>query len=156
MRRIQKWNMNSSVVWVSMCIYFGSPANKHERGTILFLSSAASRGLFFSQLRPLFHCSFDSRAQLFYRAGISGHRVALSVVEQDGRILVAHAVERHGAVNIGVVAADDVASRNVNQVFALVGKEALDGVVLDLDRRPTGKEYTELGRERWLACAHRN
>jgi hypothetical protein len=67
------------------------------------------------------------------------------MIEQHSRVLVTHAVERHGAVDIRVVAADNVAGRNVDIVLTLVSQQADDAVVLvQLDGWPAGEEDAAL------------
>lgn len=83
----------------------------------------------------------DDRHKLLQRAGVARKRVPLSVVEQLGRVLVAHAEEGHGAVNVGVVAADYVAGGNVDEVLALVGEQTMHlVVVVESHRRPPGEK----------------
>jgi hypothetical protein len=67
------------------------------------------------------------------------------VIEQHCRVLVTHAVERHGAVDVRVVAADNVAGRNINVVIALVCQQADNAIVLvQLDGWPAGEEDAAL------------
>jgi hypothetical protein len=46
--------------------------------------------------------------------------VTLAVIKEDRGILVTHAVERHGALDVWIVASDDMARGNIDDVLALV------------------------------------
>lgn len=71
--------------------------------------------------------------------------MALSMVKQDRRVLRTDAVESHGAMDVRVVAANDMACGDVDEVFAFVGEDAFDGAVADLNGRPASEEDGELG-----------
>jgi hypothetical protein len=64
----------------------------------------------------------------------------LSVVKEDGGVLITHAEKSHSSVDVGVVAAHDVTSRHIDDVLALVGKEASDLISLETEGRPAGEE----------------
>lgn len=82
----------------------------------------------------------DDRGQLLQGPSITGHRVAFSVVKQEGRILVAHAVKRHCSMYVGIVAADDMAAWNIYDGLALVGKQHFHFITRTSDRRPASEE----------------
>jgi hypothetical protein len=66
--------------------------------------------------------------------------VALAVVEEGGGVFIAHGVESHGTLDVGVVAADDVAGGDIDHVLALISEEGLDRATSQADRRPAGEE----------------
>lgn len=74
---------------------------------------------------PLLPSRLNNRRQLLNRPRVPRHGVALAMVKHHGGVFIAHAVERHGAVDVWVVAADDVARGHVDDVLAFVGEEAL-------------------------------
>lgn len=69
------------------------------------------------------------------------------MVKHQSGVFIAHAVERHGAVDVRVVAADDVARGHVDDVLALVGQEALYRAAVEADRRPSGEEDSILDHD---------
>lgn len=70
--------------------------------------------------------------------------MSLSVIKQNGRVLVAHAEQRHGAMDVGVVAPHDVTSRHINDVLTLVSQQASDRIALQPQGGPASKENTVL------------
>ena len=66
--------------------------------------------------------------------------MTLAVVKQNGRILIAHAIQGHGAADIRILAADYVTGRDINHVLALVGQEALHLSALESHGGPSGKK----------------
>lgn len=51
--------------------------------------------------------------------------MALAMIEERSRVFVAHAEQRHGTVDVGVVTAYNMASRNVDGILALICQQAL-------------------------------
>ena len=90
----------------------------------------------------------DGGSELLDRPGVAGYGVALAVVEERGRVLVAHGEEGHGALDVGVVAADDVARGDVDDILALVGEQGLDLAVDQADGGPAGEEDGRLDAAR--------
>lgn len=82
-----------------------------------------------NRLRKLLHCHF-----------VSGNRVALSMIEQNGRVLVTNPIKRHRAMNVRIATAYYVACRDINHRVVLICEQRLDAPIDDADRGPTGKE----------------
>lgn len=93
------------------------------------LASCRLRKSLLNRLRKLLHSHFVSR-----------NRVALSMIEQNGRVLVTYPIKRHCAMDVRIAAAYYVACRDINQHVVLICEERLDTPVDDLDRGPSGKE----------------
>ena len=82
----------------------------------------------------------DGSSQLLDRPLVARHGVALAVVEEGGGVLVAHGEKSHGALDVGVVAADNVAGGDIDHVLALISEESLDLTASQADRGPAGEE----------------
>lgn len=67
------------------------------------------------------HRFSNRKCQLFNRHRISWYRVALAMIEERSSVLVAHVKQAKCAVDIGVLASDNVACGNVDDNLALVG-----------------------------------
>lgn len=66
--------------------------------------------------------------------------MSLAMVKQGRRLIIAHAKQRHGPVNIRIVTADDMACGNVDKVFTLIHKDAFHASVDETHRGPARKE----------------
>lgn len=62
------------------------------------------------------------------------------VVEKISCVFVAHGIESHGAVDVRIIAAYDVACRDVDHIFAFIGEDDLAISSFQRQRRPPGKE----------------
>lgn len=57
---------------------------------------------------------------------VARNGMPLSVIKEDGRVLITHAKKGHGAVDVWIVASNNVTCRHINNVLALIGEEASD------------------------------
>lgn len=66
--------------------------------------------------------------------------MTLAMVKQGRRLIIAHAKQRHGPVDIRIVTANDMACGNVDKVFTLIRKDAFHVSVDETQRGPPRKE----------------
>jgi hypothetical protein len=75
-----------------------------------------------SNTRPFPAASLNHCSKLLNCPRISRHSMAFAMIKDGRSFLLTHCEESHGAVDVGVVAADDVTRRNVNNVLAFIGE----------------------------------
>jgi hypothetical protein len=56
--------------------------------------------------------------------------MALSVIKEDSCVLVTHAEESHGAMDVRVIASNNMTRGHINDVLTLVGEKAFDRILL--------------------------
>lgn len=66
------------------------------------------------------------------------------MVEQQSRVLVAHAEQCHCSIDVRIVAANNMAGWNVYDSVAFVGEDKLDDIVRESEWWPTSKKNSIL------------
>lgn len=83
----------------------------------------------FSFVSDLDYRISDRRSQLPDCSRIARQGVTLSVIKEDRCIFITHAVERHGTLDVWIIASDDMASGNINDILTLVCQQTFDAIL---------------------------
>ena len=90
--------------------------------------------------RIAFACGLHRNRQFSKGLRVARDGMTLPMVKEDGPVLVTHAEQRHGAMDVRIVTSHNVAGGHIDDVLTLVGQKAPDRVVLQAEGRPAGEE----------------